>query len=72
MLIRRIRSLVVKAVIEVTTVVVEGYADEADLVAWVTEAISRYHNFRAGYINHEDKLGGIVQPIVRNRSDLKT
>lgn len=69
MIVRRIRSLVVKAIIEVSTVVVEGYADESDLAAWVTEAISRYHIFRAGHINHEDRLGGIVPPIVRKRNE---
>ncbi len=68
MLIRRMRSLVVKAVIEVTTVVVEGYADEDDLVAWLNEAIARHHTFRAGYINSGDRMAGIVNPIVKKKT----
>lgn len=63
--IRRVRNLVVKTRVEVSTVVVEGYANEADLAEWVKEAIDRHHTFRGGFINHDGSLGGIVNPIVR-------
>ena len=65
MIIRRVRNLVLKTKVEISTVVVERFADEDDLVAWVQEAIDRHHTFRAGFINHEDTLAGIVPLIVR-------
>lgn len=63
--IRRVRNLVVKTQVEVSTVVVEHFANEDDLVAWVQEAIDRHHTFRGGFINHDGALAGIVPCIVR-------
>lgn len=65
--VRRVREAdsEVTITVSVTARVVEGRVAEEHLLEFVTQAVSKYHNFRAGYITLDSgRLGGIKPPTV--------
>lgn len=65
--VRRVRAAdsEVTVCVEVTARVVEGRVSEEHLLEFVTQAVDKYHNFRAGHITLDGgRLGGIKPPTV--------
>ncbi len=65
--VRRVREAdsEVTITVSVTARVVEGRVAEEHLLEFVTQAVNKYHNFRAGHITLDNgRLGGIKPPTV--------
>lgn len=63
--IRRVRTPTVRTTITVEAPVVEGEVSPAELAEWVSQALSHYHTFRAGFVDTARPcMSGIRQPQV--------